>query len=118
MFYYRWYFLLALAPAFTGIVIGAVIDLGHVYWDRLTTCWDPKQSFSVFNVTTAPGPNGPFVIESFSTSEHCGTHLDAPYHFNPAGWKLEEIPLHRMLVEGKLSCLVSIHEFQLLFTCS
>ncbi|XP_025199656.1 uncharacterized protein LOC112597702 [Melanaphis sacchari] len=77
-----------------------LIDLGHSYRFGTTTCWDPTQRFNVFDVQTGSGPNGVYITESFSTPEHCGTHMDAPFHFNPAGWKLQEIPLHRTVVEG------------------
>ena len=26
-------------------------------------------------------------------SEHVGTHMDAPFHFNPKGWTTDKIPL-------------------------
>jgi len=78
----------------------ALIDLGHSYRFRTTTCWDPTQRFDIYDVRTGPGPNGLYITESFSTPEHCGTHLDAPFHFNPTGWKLQDIPLYRMVVEG------------------
>ncbi|KAE9531964.1 hypothetical protein AGLY_010166 [Aphis glycines] len=78
----------------------ALIDLGHSYRFGTTTCWDPTQRFNIYDVNTGPGPNGLYITESFSTPEHCGTHLDAPFHFNPAGWKLQDIPLYRTVVEG------------------
>lgn len=38
----------------------------------------------------------------FSSAEHGGTHIDAPYHFNKDGWKLGQLPLNRLfMVEGK-----------------
>lgn len=30
-------------------------------------------------------------------SEHGGTHIDAPFHFNRFGWKTHEIPLKRLV---------------------
>jgi len=78
----------------------SLIDLCHSYRYGVTTCWDPTQRFKVFDVNKGSGPNGAYTTESFSTPEHCGTHLDSPFHFNPVGWKLEDIPLHRMVVEG------------------
>lgn len=82
-------------------VAGAVVDLGHGYHDRDIMCADPTKRFEIFDVKTFNGPNGAITLESFSTPEHCGTHLDAPFHFNPGGWKLENIPLERLVVEGK-----------------
>lgn len=81
---------------------GAAVDLGHVYRPGVTTCWDPKLRFDVFEKRYTPVPNGRRIVtESFATPEHCGTHMDAPYHFNAAGWRLEEIPLERTVAEGE-----------------
>lgn len=30
-------------------------------------------------------------------NEHVGTHMDAPYHFNSNGWKVDEMPLEKMI---------------------
>lgn len=38
-----------------------------------------------------------YSTNAFVTSEHMGTHIDAPYHFSPSGWKLNEIPLARLI---------------------
>jgi len=78
----------------------AVIDLCHGYQNQ-STCWSPTIRFEIFGVTRGP-PNRWYSTQSFSVSEHCGTHLDAPYHFYQDGWKLEDIPLERMVVEGEL----------------
>lgn len=77
-----------------------VIDLGHGYRSHATTCWKPTEYFETFGEVKGTGSNGWYATEGFSTSEHCGTHLDAPYHFYQEGWKLDEIPLERMIVEG------------------
>ncbi|CAF4762564.1 unnamed protein product, partial [Rotaria sp. Silwood2] len=34
---------------------------------------------------------------TFITSEHMGTHIDAPYHFSSTGWKVDEIPLKHLI---------------------
>lgn len=36
-------------------------------------------------------------MNNFEGCEHGGTHIDAPSHFNKAGWKLHEIPLDRLI---------------------
>ncbi|ODN04525.1 Kynurenine formamidase [Orchesella cincta] len=70
------------------------------------TVFFPGQMYEQFNLTqdikgfnqTSSG-NFPFWYATFSfcMSEHGGTHVDAPYHFNKLGWKLGEIPLKRMV---------------------
>ncbi|XP_050432642.1 isatin hydrolase-like [Adelges cooleyi] len=79
-----------------------VLDLGHGYRHNVTSCWVPGVYFNVFDVVENGDPdNGTwYTAEQFSTPEHCGTHMDAPYHFYKQGWKLGDIPLERFVVEG------------------
>lgn len=81
---------------------GAVVDLSHSFRNYTTTCWDPTDHFDIFGENIGNGSFGWYAMESFSVSEHCGTHLDAPFHFNEFGWKLGDIPLERLVVRGKL----------------
>lgn len=36
----------------------------------------------------------------FEAAEHGGTHMDAPYHFNKEGWKVDDIPFERFFGKG------------------
>jgi kynurenine formamidase len=38
-----------------------------------------------------------YATNTFTTSEHTGTHIDAPYHFSSTGWKVDEIPLEHLV---------------------
>ncbi|XP_022178607.1 uncharacterized protein LOC111039399 isoform X1 [Myzus persicae] len=98
MYLYVWNFILAILVVREANCI--VIDLCHGYQNQSTTCWTATQRFEIFGERRGTGPNGWYSTQSFSVSEHCGTHLDAPYHFYQEGWKLDEIPLERMVVEG------------------
>lgn len=77
-----------------------LIDLSHGYRNHTTTCWKPDNRFRVFDEITNTTADGWYAMRSVSFSEHCGTHLDAPFHFDAGGWKLDEIPLERAVVEG------------------
>jgi kynurenine formamidase len=35
-------------------------------------------------------------------AEHCGTHLDCPYHFDEHGLTVDQMPLERLIVPGHL----------------
>jgi arylformamidase len=35
-------------------------------------------------------------------AEHCGTHLDCPYHFDEAGLSVDQMPLERLILPGHL----------------
>ncbi len=41
-----------------------------------------------------------FFAESMFLISHTGTHVDAPFHFEPKGRKLHEIPLDRFIAPG------------------
>ena len=45
---------------------------------------------------TGSTENGIFV-GSFETDEHFGTHVDAPAHFVPGGWTVDQIPVLRFV---------------------
>lgn len=34
------------------------------------------------------------------TTEHIGTHLDAPYHFHEHSWQMQQIPLDHLIGPG------------------
>merc|ERR1712156_799098 len=34
---------------------------------------------------------------NISMSEHVGTHMDTPFHFNPKGWTTDKIPLEVLI---------------------
>ena len=46
-----------------------------------------------------------YEINEFKTSEHCGTHLDAPGHFSRGSWAVSEIPVERLFAPGRTSQL-------------
>lgn len=81
-----------------------IFDLG--YWQDENTLFFPGQRFKNFELYkstegftfTSPEQQRYFFASfSFCQSEHGGTHLDAPYHFNQNGWKIGEIPPNRMV---------------------
>jgi len=72
------------------------IDLTFAFNEN-TPLWPGR--FSTFNVEIESQTPGGFWVASkgFCISEHTSTHIDAPYHFNQNGWKLDEIPLDTLL---------------------
>lgn len=97
MYLHSWLFI-SVILALNEANRATVIDLSHSYRHYTTTCWAPTERFDVFSKHIGNGPNGWYATESFSMSEHCGTHIDTPFHFNEFGWKLEDIPLERLIV--------------------
>ena len=41
-----------------------------------------------------------FFVRGWSFDEHCGTHVDAPAHFAPAGATIDQIPPEELLLEA------------------
>ena len=56
----------------------------------------PPPTFTQWTTREVPG----FLAESIFLVSHTGTHVDAPFHFEPKGRKLHEIPLERFVTPG------------------
>ncbi|XP_044253582.1 kynurenine formamidase-like [Tribolium madens] len=41
-----------------------------------------------------------YAANEFRAGEHGGTHFDAPYHFNANGWKVDQVPVERLVAKG------------------
>jgi kynurenine formamidase len=76
---------------------GALVDLSHEYSDQ-TVFWPTAESFRLEKVADGVTPQGYYyAANNFATSEHGGTHLDAPVHFAKGHWSVEQIPLERLV---------------------
>ena len=71
-----------------------IVDLGHPLSDTDPT-WSGKPVFS-----HTVQHEGALLVGSFSTDEHFGTHVDAPAHFVPDGWTIDQIPVIRLVRPG------------------
>ncbi|XP_014275456.1 kynurenine formamidase [Halyomorpha halys] len=77
-----------------------LIDLSYPH-DKNSAYWTTTGIPFRFIKKTANSNRGYWLATNqFETAEHCGTHLDAPYHFNRLGWKLHEVPLYRLITTG------------------
>jgi len=56
----------------------------------------PPPAFTQWTTREAHG----FYAESLFLISHTGTHVDAPFHFEPTGKKLHEMPLDRFVARG------------------
>jgi kynurenine formamidase len=75
------------------------IDLSHTI--NPTIPYFPTQARFNFTQRTVQWANNEssffYSSNTFITSEHMGTHIDAPYHFSQTGWKVDEIPLKHLI---------------------
>src|SRR5262245_8869177 len=74
---------------------GEWIDLSHDFSTE-TIYWPTAKPFQLVVESVGRTPAGfYYAANAFSTSEHGGTHLDAPVHFAEGKWTTEQIPLER-----------------------
>ncbi|MGH9387813.1 MAG: cyclase family protein, partial [Vicinamibacterales bacterium] len=73
------------------------IDLSHTY-DAKTIYWPTADPFRLDKVADGVTPGGYYyAANNFFTSEHGGTHLDAPVHFAQGHWAVDQVPLDRLI---------------------
>ena len=80
-----------------GFPNGELVDLSHSY-DSTTIFWPTADPFRLDKVAEGVTPGGYFyAANNFFTSEHGGTHLDAPLHFAQGAASVDQVPLSRLL---------------------
>jgi kynurenine formamidase len=76
---------------------GELIDLSHAY-DSQAVFWPTADPFQLQKVADGVTPAGYYYASNnFSTSEHGGTHIDAPVHFAQGRHAVDQIPLERLI---------------------
>jgi kynurenine formamidase len=76
---------------------GTVVDLSHTY-DTATIFWPTAESFRLETIADGMTPGGYYyAANNFFSSEHGGTHLDAPVHFAKGAQTVDQIPIERLL---------------------
>ncbi len=66
----------------------------------------PQPAFTPWTTREAQG----FLSESLFLVSHTGTHVDAPWHFEPGGRKLDALPVERFVVPGHVLDLRGLGE--------
>jgi kynurenine formamidase len=75
---------------------GPAIDLSHDYSEQ-TVFWPTAEPFKLEKVSDGMTEQGYYyAANNFSTSEHGGTHLDAPVHFAKGHRSVDQIPLDQL----------------------
>ena len=82
------------SPAFPQ---GELVDLSHTY-DAQTIYWPTAEGFRLRKDAEGITPAGYYyAANSLFTSEHGGTHIDAPIHFAQGHQAVDAIPLNRLM---------------------
>ena len=81
-------------PAFPR---GELVDLSHTY-DEQTIYWPTAEGFQLRKDAEGVTPAGYYyAANNLFTSEHGGTHIDAPIHFAQGHQTVDQIPLERLI---------------------
>lgn len=84
----------------TAFPRGEIVDLSHTY-DQTTIFWPTAETFRLDVVANGVTPGGYFyAANNFFSSEHGGTHLDAPVHFAEGAQSVDQLPLDRLFGEA------------------
>jgi len=86
--------------------IREIVDLAHELYTGMPNIGDqqiafwPIESFAGLRTIT----EGRLAMESrmMLMAEHCGTHLDAPRHFDETGLSVAQVPLEQLILPGHL----------------
>lgn len=89
---------------------GELVDLSHTY-DASTIFWPTADAFRLDVVSAGMTPGGYYyAANNFFSSEHGGTHLDAPVHFSEGAQSVDQIPLDRLVGEAYVVDVVEASE--------
>jgi len=76
---------------------GTVVDLSHDY-SASSIYWPTVDTFRLDKVADGMTPQGYYYASNnFATSEHGGTHVDAPVHFAQGKWSVDQIPVEQLI---------------------
>jgi len=76
---------------------GEIVDLSHAY-DADAIFWPTAEAFRLDKVADGMTPAGfYYAANNFFTSEHGGTHIDAPVHFAEGRQTVDKIPLEKLV---------------------
>jgi len=76
---------------------GEIVDLSHAY-DAQAIFWPTADPFRLDKVADGVTAGGYYyAANNFATSEHGGTHIDAPIHFAKGHQTVDQIPLDRLI---------------------
>lgn len=80
-----------------ALAFSEIVDLSHAY-DAQAIFWPTAEVFRLDKVADGMTPAGYYyAANNFFTSEHGGTHIDAPVHFAQGRQSVDQIPLDRLV---------------------
>lgn len=87
----------AAAKTTTAFPAGTLVDLTHAY-EAQAIFWPTADPFRLEKVADGVTPGGYYYASNnFFTSEHGGTHMDAPVHFAQGSQSADQVPLESLV---------------------
>jgi kynurenine formamidase len=84
-------------PPSVAFPTGEIVDLSHTY-DSQAIYWPTAEGFQLRRDADGVTPAGYYYASnSFFTSEHGGTHIDAPIHFAEGHLTVDKIPVQQLI---------------------
>uniref|UniRef100_A0A0B7BJV7 Kynurenine formamidase n=1 Tax=Arion vulgaris TaxID=1028688 RepID=A0A0B7BJV7_9EUPU len=81
--------------------VGKVIDLSHKHGPKTFMSIPGNPGYNLTSLSKGDSHFGVYVeLNYYGTSEHSGTHIDAPSHFTRGGMTLDELPIELTIAEG------------------
>jgi kynurenine formamidase len=95
-----------------SLLDGEIVDLSHAYGQD-TVFWPTAEGFRLDKVSDGVSPGGfYYAANNFFSSEHGGTHIDAPVHFAQGHQTVDQIPLDRLVAPAVVVDVVAASEQQ------
>jgi len=77
-----------------------IVDLTYAFSEE-THHWPTAQPFKLDKQTEGMTPEGHwYAAYNYSSAEHVGTHMDAPFHFAQGQWTVDQVPLAKTIGPG------------------
>ncbi|KAF0297896.1 Kynurenine formamidase [Amphibalanus amphitrite] len=96
-----WFLIGCWLPLMTSLEAGEWIDLSYTF-DSTALYWPGELAFNLTPTSKGQQEFYWYEANTFSASEHGGTHMDAPAHFWKGGWTLDQIPVERLVANAAL----------------
>ncbi|BFZ09096.1 hypothetical protein BsWGS_12134 [Bradybaena similaris] len=85
----------------TSCSAGKIIDLSHKHDPNTLTSLHGHPQYNLSRIYKGTEALGVYVeLNYYGSSEHGGTHIDAPSHFVEGGTPIDEIPIEHTILEG------------------
>ena len=76
------------------LAVNSILDLTHTMSESSPT-WDSSEKYAA--TETATHARHGYYTRNLNVPEHFGTHIDAPAHYAPGLWTVDQIPAERLI---------------------